>query len=154
MSCAKAYPITSVTSSTMPNNLTLIRSQITNLFIQSSHGAWKLRPTSPSKHLPIFTSLWVQSAHLIRYNVMLLGTWPLFFFSFLTAMYLYNHMTPTHMTAYLYNRATSSGTSLFPPFVRLLLFSSYGSLWPPLFVTPLFCDCYCSWLYCSPLLYA
>jgi len=35
-----------------------------------------------------------------------------------------------------------------------LLFSSYGSLWPPLFVTPLFCDAYCLWLYCSLLLYA
>jgi len=36
---------------------------------------------------------------------MLLGTWPTFFFSFLTDMYLYNHMTSTHMIAYLYNRA-------------------------------------------------
>jgi len=52
-------------------------------------------------------------------SVMLLGTWPIFFFSFLTIMYLYDHMTPTHMTAYLYNRAILSGTPLFP---------SYGSL--------------------------
>jgi len=47
---------------------------------------------------------------------------------FLTDMYLYDHMTSTHMTAYLYNRAILSGTSLFPPFVCFLLFSSYGSL--------------------------
>jgi len=60
--------------------------------------------------------------------VTLLGTWPTFFFSFLTDMYLYNHMIPTHMTAYLYNRTILSGTPLFPPFVRSPLFSSYGSL--------------------------
>ena len=50
------------------------------------------------------------------------------FLSFSTVMYLYDHMTSTHMTAYLYNRAASPGTPLFPPFVRLLLFLSYGSL--------------------------
>ena len=53
---------------------------------------------------------------------------PHFFLSFLTDMYLYDHMTSTHMTAYLYNRAISSGTPLFPPFVRFSLFSPYGSL--------------------------
>jgi len=51
-----------------------------------------------------------------------------FSFLFLTVMYLYNHMTLTHMTAYLYNRAILSGTSLFPCFVCFPLFSSYGSL--------------------------
>jgi len=61
-------------------------------------------------------------------RVTFLGTWPTFFFLFLTDMYLYDHMTPAHMTAYLYNKAVSSGTSLFPPFVRFPLFSSYGSL--------------------------
>jgi len=76
------------------------------------------------------------------------------FLSFSTDMYLYDHMTLTHMTAYLYNRAASPGTPLFPPFVRLLLFPSYGSLWPPLFVTLLFCDAYCSWPHCSPYLHA
>jgi len=50
------------------------------------------------------------------------------FFSFLPDMYLYDHMTSTHMTAYLYNRAILSGTPLFPLFVRSPLFSSYGSL--------------------------
>jgi len=53
---------------------------------------------------------------------------PHFFFLFLTAMYLYDHMTSTHMTAYLYNRAILSGTPLFPSFVHFLLFSPYGSL--------------------------
>ena len=86
--------------------------------------------------------------------VTLLGTWPTFSFSFPSVMYLYDHMTLIHMTAYLSNRAILSGTPLFPPFVRFLLFSSYGSLWPPLFVTPLFCDVYCLWLYCSLHLYA
>jgi len=47
---------------------------------------------------------------------------------FLSDMYLYNHMTSTHMTAYLYNRAILLGTPLFPPFVCFPLFSSYGSL--------------------------
>jgi len=61
-------------------------------------------------------------------SVTSLGTWPTFFFLFLTDMYLYDHMTLTHMTAYLYNRAISPEHSLFPPFVRLLLFPSYGSL--------------------------
>ena len=61
-------------------------------------------------------------------NVTFLGTWPTFFFSFLPVMYLYDHMILTHMTAYLYNRTILSGTSLFPPFVRFLLFSPYGSL--------------------------
>jgi len=60
--------------------------------------------------------------------VTLLGTWPIFFFSFLTVMYLYDHMTSTHMTTYLYNRAILLETPLFPPFVRSLLFPSYGSL--------------------------
>ena len=60
--------------------------------------------------------------------VTLLGTWPTFFFLFLSVMYLYDHLTSTHMTAYLYIRALLLGTSLFPPFVRFLLFSSYGSL--------------------------
>jgi len=50
------------------------------------------------------------------------------FLSFLTVMYLYDHMTPTHMTVYLYNRAILLGTSLFPPLVHFPLFSSYGSL--------------------------
>jgi len=50
------------------------------------------------------------------------------FLSFLSVMYLYDHMISTHMTAYLYNRATLSGTPLFPPFVCSLLFSPYGSL--------------------------
>jgi len=76
------------------------------------------------------------------------------FLSFLSDMYLYDHMTPTHMTAYLYNRAILSGTPLFPPFIHFPLFSPYGSLWPPLFVTPLFCDAYCLWPHCSPYLYA
>ena len=67
---------------------------------------------------------------------MLLGHLAHIFLSFLTDMYLYNHMISTHMTAYLYNRAILSGTPLFPPFVCSLLFSSYGSLWPPLFMTP------------------
>jgi len=66
------------------------------------------------------------------------------FFLFLTTIYLYNHLTTSHMTAYLYNRAILLGTSLFPLFVCSPLFSSYGSLWPPLFVMPLFCDAYCS----------
>jgi len=61
-------------------------------------------------------------------HVTLLGTWPTFFFSFLTNMYLYDHMIPTHMTAYLYNRADLLGTSLFPPFVCSPLFPPYGSL--------------------------
>ena len=82
------------------------------------------------------------------------GTWVTYFLSFLTIMYLYDHLTTSHMTAYLYIRATSPGTLLFPPFVRSPLFPSYSSLWPPLFVTPLFCDAYYLWLYCSPLLYA
>jgi len=67
-------------------------------------------------------------AYQLALPVTFLGTWPIFFFSFLPVMYLYDHMIPTHMTAYLYNRAILSGTSLFPPFVRFLLFSSYGSL--------------------------
>jgi len=50
------------------------------------------------------------------------------FLFFLTDMYLYNHMTLNHMTAYLYNRAILPGTPLFPSFVCPLLFSSYGSL--------------------------
>ena len=50
------------------------------------------------------------------------------FLSFLTDMYLYDHMILTHMTAYLYNRAILSGTPLFPPFVRFLLFPPYGRL--------------------------
>jgi len=62
------------------------------------------------------------------HSVTFLGTWPTFFFSFLTDMYLYDHMTSTHMTDYLYTRAVSSGTPLFPPFVHFLLFSTYGSL--------------------------
>jgi len=74
-------------------------------------------------------------------GVTLLGTWPTFFFLFLTDMYLYDHVTSTHMTAYL---ATSLGTPLFLSFVHFLLFPSYGSLRPPLFVTLLFCDPYCS----------
>jgi len=61
-------------------------------------------------------------------RVTLLGTWPTFFFLFSTDMYLYDHMTSTHMTAYLYNRAILLGTPLFPPFVRFPLFSSYSSL--------------------------
>jgi len=80
---------------------------------------------------------------------LLLHSWalgPHFSFFFLTVIYLYDHMILTHMTDYLYNRAALPGTSLFPPFVHLLLFSLYGSLWPPLFVTPLFCDAYCLWL--------
>jgi len=67
-------------------------------------------------------------AQTSRQYVTLLGTWPTFFFFFSTDMYLYDHMTSTHMTAYLYNRTILSGTSLFPPFVCFLLFSSYGSL--------------------------
>jgi len=63
-----------------------------------------------------------------KLSVMILGTWPTFFFLFLTTMYLYDHMTSTHMTTYLYNRAISLGTPLFPPFVCFLLFSLYGSL--------------------------
>ena len=59
---------------------------------------------------------------------MLLGTWPTFFFLFSSDMYLYDHMISTHMTTYLYNRATLLGTPLFPPFAHFLLFSSYGSL--------------------------
>jgi len=55
------------------------------------------------------------------------GTWLTFFFLFLFDMYLYEHMISTHMTAYLYNSAILSGTSLFPPFVCSLLSSSYGS---------------------------
>ena len=65
---------------------------------------------------------------LIRVYVTFSGTWPTFFFLFLTDMYLYDHMTLTHMTAYLYNRATLPGISLFPPFVRFLLFPPYGRL--------------------------
>jgi len=65
---------------------------------------------------------------MTRAAVMFLGTWPTFFFSFLSNMYLYDHMTPTHMTAYLYNKAILSGTPLFPLFVRFPLFSPYGSL--------------------------
>ena len=61
-------------------------------------------------------------------GVTLLDTWSTFFFFFLTDMYLYDHMTSTHMTTYLYNRTILSGTPLFPPFVCVLLFSSYGSL--------------------------
>ena len=53
---------------------------------------------------------------------------PHFSFLFLPDMYLYDHMTSTHMTTYLYNRAILSGIPLFPPFVHSLLFSSYGSL--------------------------
>jgi len=52
----------------------------------------------------------------------------IFFLSFLTDIYLYDHMTSTHMTAYLYIRAFLLGTSLFSPFVHFLLFSLYGSL--------------------------
>jgi len=61
-------------------------------------------------------------------TVTLLGTWSIFSFLFSTDMYLYDHMTSTHMTAYLYNRTILSGTSLFPPFVCFPLFSPYGSL--------------------------
>ena len=64
---------------------------------------------------------------MVKIIVTLLGTWPTFFLSFLSVMYLYDHMTLTHMTAYLYNRATLSGTPLFPSLVRFPLFSSYGS---------------------------
>jgi len=59
---------------------------------------------------------------------MLLGTWPTFLFLFLSIMYLYDHLTLIHMTAYLYIRALLPGTSLFSPFVCFLLFSPYGSL--------------------------
>jgi len=51
----------------------------------------------------------LQHHHLTHYGlpahchvVTFLGTWPTFFFLFLTDMYLYDHMTSTHMTAYLY----------------------------------------------------
>jgi len=70
----------------------------------------------------------IQHGALVTPGVTLLGTWPTFFFLFLTDLYFYDHMTSTHMTAYLYNRAILLGTSLFPPFVRFLLFSPYGSL--------------------------
>ena len=52
-------------------------------------------------------------------------------------MYLYDHLTTSHMTAYLYNRAILLGTPLFPPFVCFPLFSSCG-----------ICDYHCSWPYC------
>jgi len=64
----------------------------------------------------------------LYHPVTFLGTWPTFFFLFLTAMYLYDHMTLIHMTDYLYTRATLPGTPLFPLFVHFLLFSLYGSL--------------------------
>jgi len=64
----------------------------------------------------------------VMIGVMLLGTWPTFFFLFLPDMYLYDHLTLSHLTAYLYNRAILLGTPLFPSFVCFLLFSSYGSL--------------------------
>ena len=60
--------------------------------------------------------------------VTLLGTWPAFFFLFLLVMYLYDHLTTSHMTDYLYTRAILSGTLLFPLLVHSLLFSLYGSL--------------------------
>ena len=69
----------------------------------------------------------VRHGSIVAY-VMLLGTWPTFFFLFLSIMYLYDHLTSIHMTAYLYIRALLLGTSLFSPFVRFLLFSPYGSL--------------------------
>ena len=50
------------------------------------------------------------------------------FLSFLTDMYLYDHLTTSHMTAYLYTKAILSGTPLFPSFVCSPLFPSYGSL--------------------------
>jgi len=74
------------------------------------------------------SSLDLQTIKAIKYSVTSLGTWPTFFFLFLTDMYLYDHMIATHMTAYLYNRAILSGTPLFPPFVCSPLFSPYGSL--------------------------
>jgi len=118
-----------------------------NMFLVACKGCWLTQVTSHFKLVHSMGQPYIPS-------VMLLGTWPTFFFLFSTDMYLYDHMTSTHMTAYLYNRATSSGTPLFPSFVRFLLFPPYGSLWPPLFVTLLFCDPYCSWCHCSPYLYA
>ena len=41
---------------------------------------------------------------------------PHFSFLFLTDMYLYDHMTPTHMTAYLYNRSHLVGNFIVPSF--------------------------------------
>ena len=38
------------------------------------------------------------------------------FFLFLFDMYLYNHMTPTHMTAYLYKQSHLVGNSIVPSF--------------------------------------
>ena len=61
-------------------------------------------------------------------SVTFLGTWPTFFFLFLIDMYLYGHMTTSHMTAYLYTRAILLGTPLFPFLIHFLLFSLYGSL--------------------------
>ena len=79
--------------------------------------------------------IWFSSEELVNSQFLnyiprcyVLGHLAHIFLSFLTDMYLYDHMTLTHMTAYLYNRAISSGTPLFPPFVRSPLFSSYGSL--------------------------
>ena len=57
---------------------------------------------------------------------MLLGTWPTFFFLFLTNMYLYDHVTSTHMTAYLYNRSHLVGNFIVPSFCT---FSIVLSLW-------------------------
>jgi len=64
----------------------------------------------------------------VRQSVTFLGHLAHIFLSFLTAMYLYDHMTLTHMTTYLYNRAILSETPLSSPFVCFLLFSPYGSL--------------------------
>ena len=95
---------------------------------------------------------WIQHHPYNHWHcVTFLGTWPIFSFLFLTIMYLYDHLILIHMTDYLYNRATLSGTLLFPPFVWFLLFSLYSSLWPPLFVSLLFCDSYCLWPHCSLL---
>ena len=86
---------------------------------------WFYKETK-SGELELFRRSYIHE--LPSHLVTLLGTWPTFFFLFLTVIYLYDHMTSTHMTDYLYIRAILLGTSLFPPFVCFLLFSPYGSL--------------------------
>ena len=104
-----------------------------NPIAQNKAGSTLLHEASTYKSLDIAQLLTEQGADVTARNKVkstcyVPGHLAHIFLSFSTVMYLYGHMTSIHMIAYLYNRAASPGTPLFPPFVRLLLFPSYGSL--------------------------